>query len=99
MDRRHSSAVAQVVENLPPLGDLPFSAAGQSPGLAAVLNMASIILNHMAIMTGNPALNQNTFTDVQSTREGDAMTIQGTVNKTSILLVLVVVAASFTWRM
>ena len=50
-------------------------------------------------MTGNPALNQNTFTDVESTRVGDAMTIQGTVNKTSILLVLMVIAASFTWRM
>jgi len=50
-------------------------------------------------MTGNPALNQNTFTDLQSTREGEAMTIQGTVNKTSILLLLAIVAASFTWRM
>ena len=50
-------------------------------------------------MTGNPALNQNTFTGVQSAREGDAMTIQGTVDKTAILMVLVVAAASFTWRM
>ena len=50
-------------------------------------------------MTGNPALNQNTFTDVQSAREGDVMTIQGTVDKASILMVLVVAAAAFTWRM
>jgi uncharacterized YccA/Bax inhibitor family protein len=50
-------------------------------------------------MTGNPALNQNTFTNVQSDRGGNTMTIQGTVDKTSILLVLVVVAAAFTWRM
>jgi uncharacterized YccA/Bax inhibitor family protein len=50
-------------------------------------------------MTGNPALNQNTFTALPSVRDGDTMTIQGTVNKTSILLLLVVIAASFTWRM
>lgn len=50
-------------------------------------------------MTGNPTLNQNTFTDVPAARQGMAMTIQGTVNKTSILLVLVTIAASFTWRM
>jgi uncharacterized YccA/Bax inhibitor family protein len=61
--------------------------------------MPSSIQNQKETMTGNPALNQNTFTDVQSARGTDAMTIQGTVNKTSILLLLVVIAASFTWRM
>lgn len=50
-------------------------------------------------MTGNPALNQNTFTDVQSARTGGVMTIQGTVNKTAILLALVVAAAAYTWRL
>jgi len=50
-------------------------------------------------MTGNPALNQNTFTDVQSVSGGQSMTIQGTVDKTSILLALVLFAASFTWHM
>ncbi len=50
-------------------------------------------------MTGNPALNKNTFVDYRSTTGGDVMTVQGTVNKTSILLLLVVLAASYTWRM
>lgn len=50
-------------------------------------------------MTGNPTLNQTTFTDVGSATGGATMTIQGTVNKTAILLLLVVVAASYTWRM
>lgn len=50
-------------------------------------------------MTGNPTLNQNTFTGVQATSASGTMTIQGTVNKTSILLLLVIVAAAFTWRM
>ena len=44
-------------------------------------------------------MNENTFTDVRSAGEGDVMTIQGTVNKASILMVLVVAAAAFTWRM
>jgi hypothetical protein len=39
-------------------------------------------------MTGNPALNENTFTDVRSAGAGDVMTMQGTVDKASILLVL-----------
>jgi len=49
-------------------------------------------------MTGNPALNQNTFADVRGTTAENAMTIQGTVNKASILLILVTVAASYTWQ-
>jgi len=49
-------------------------------------------------MTGNPALNENTFTGLQEVRSSKGtMTIQGTVNKTAILLFLAVVAASYTW--
>jgi uncharacterized YccA/Bax inhibitor family protein len=49
-------------------------------------------------MTGNPTLNENTFTNLQETRSsGQAMTIQGAVNKTAILLFLAVVAGSYTW--
>ena len=33
-------------------------------------------------MTGNPALNQNTFTDIRAEAGAGTMTIQGTVNKT-----------------
>ncbi|MGB8352374.1 MAG: Bax inhibitor-1/YccA family protein [Chthoniobacteraceae bacterium] len=50
-------------------------------------------------MTGNPTLNQNTFTDVRGATGQEAMTVQGTVNKASILLILVTLAASYTWHM
>jgi len=51
-------------------------------------------------MTGNPALNSNTFGSLSSAGTGGGvMTIQGTVNKTSILLLLALVAASYTWSM
>ena len=49
-------------------------------------------------MTGNPTLNENTFTSFQSDRvSGETMTVQGTVNKTAILLFLATVTASYTW--
>jgi uncharacterized YccA/Bax inhibitor family protein len=53
--------------------------------------------------TSNPALSENTFRDVAGTRSGsyiDAasrMTINGTVNKTGILLVCAVATAAWTW--
>lgn len=52
--------------------------------------------------SGNPVLGQNTFLDVGSgtLREHGAegvMTLEGTINRTAILLVLVVVGALFTW--
>jgi len=50
-------------------------------------------------MTGNPTLNQNTFTDVSAARGSEAMTIGGTVQKTGILLGLVILAASYTWNL
>lgn len=50
-------------------------------------------------MTGNPALNQNTFTDVRPVADAGTMTIQGTVNKASILLVLLTAAAAYTWSL
>ena len=50
-------------------------------------------------MTGNPTLNQNTFTGVQPAAGGGVMTIQGTVNKASILLVLLTVSAAYTWNL
>ncbi len=48
--------------------------------------------------TANPALNDKTFegfTRAQS--RGDAMTITGTVNKTAMLLLLLVLSAAWTW--
>lgn len=50
--------------------------------------------------SGNPALTANTFTSLAPAAAGrEAMTIQGTVNKTGILLILVIVTASWTWNM
>lgn len=49
--------------------------------------------------TANPALNDSTFRGYgRSLVSGDAMTIQGTVNKTGVLLLLVLLAASWTWK-
>jgi uncharacterized YccA/Bax inhibitor family protein len=51
-------------------------------------------------MTGNPTLNENTFNEAGRVLvPGDAMTVQGTVNKTSILLILTTLAASYTWHL
>jgi uncharacterized YccA/Bax inhibitor family protein len=52
--------------------------------------------------SGNPALNQNTFLDIGTGRvvdAGNAMTLNGTVTKTAILLMLVVFSAAYTWNM
>jgi uncharacterized YccA/Bax inhibitor family protein len=59
--------------------------------------------------SGNPALNNETFSSAaRSGRSGSGgiqamssqtMTLQGTVNKTGILLALVVLSASWTWSM
>ena len=46
--------------------------------------------------TSNPALNENTFQD-RAAIAGEAMTLQGTVNKTGALLVCVVGTAAWTW--
>jgi len=52
--------------------------------------------------SGNPALNANTFLDASSGRvvsagDSTAMTINGTVNKTAFLLVMVLITAVYTW--
>ncbi|MBD3391024.1 MAG: hypothetical protein GF418_03120 [Chitinivibrionales bacterium] len=49
--------------------------------------------------TANPALNRNTFAVRDTAGSGaGAMTIQGTVNKTGLLLVLTIAAAAYTWN-
>ena len=50
--------------------------------------------------TANPALNSKTFQEYAS-RTGvvDSMTIQGTVNKTAILLCCLLLSAGWTWNM
>ena len=51
--------------------------------------------------SGNPALKEGTFLDLASgtvvTRDGDAMTLNGTVNKTGMLLLMCVLTAAFAW--
>lgn len=47
------------------------------------------------LRTSNPALNERAFKGQVAV--GDAMTVQGTVNKTGVLLLCVVVAAAWTW--
>ena len=64
--------------------------------------------NHNALQTfgrsGNPALNDATFSnEAQNThsqgQDLGVMTLEGTVNKTGILLLLVIVSASYTWNL
>ncbi len=47
--------------------------------------------------TSNPAFRQNTFTRTSDT--GSVMTLQGTINKTGILLLLCIVGAAWTWHL
>ena len=48
--------------------------------------------------SGNPALRNAIFKN-EGTATDQVMTLQGTVNKTGILLVLVVVGAAYTWNL
>ncbi|MEJ2788531.1 MULTISPECIES: Bax inhibitor-1/YccA family protein [unclassified Pseudoxanthomonas] len=52
--------------------------------------------------SGNPALKESTFLDLGSgtvvSRDGEAMTLNGTINKTGILLLLTVLTAAFSWN-
>ncbi|WP_448244078.1 Bax inhibitor-1/YccA family protein [Pseudoxanthomonas mexicana] len=53
------------------------------------------------IRSGNPALKESTFLDLGSgtvvSRDAGAMTLNGTVNKTGILLLLSALTAAFAW--
>lgn len=49
--------------------------------------------------TANPALNKKTFVNLGYAEGTSQMTLQGTVNKTLIMMALLLIAASFTWRM
>ena len=50
--------------------------------------------------SGNPAMNDATFSNFtpDSIVPGQTMTLQGTVNKTGILLILVMITATYTWN-
>ena len=47
--------------------------------------------------TGNPVLNDNTFNNVATYDQSNAMTIQGTTNKAFLLLGLILLSASWVW--
>jgi len=49
--------------------------------------------------TANPALNSKTFTGLPRVVDDRTMTIQGTVNKTALLLLLVLFSSSWTWNL
>ncbi|CTP90514.1 putative membrane protein [Xanthomonas translucens pv. poae] len=53
------------------------------------------------IRSGNPALKESTFLDLGSgavvSRDGEAMTLNGTIHKTGALLLLTVLTAAFAW--
>ena len=48
--------------------------------------------------SGNPALNDNTFRN-EGRVIGQTMTLQGTVNKTGLLLSILVLTAMYTWNL
>lgn len=51
----------------------------------------------MAFRTRNPALRASVFEKYGTVAAGEAMTVEGTVNKTAFLLFLVVVPAAWVW--
>jgi len=52
--------------------------------------------NHLTLRSGNPVLSKSTFT--QSSSHSDTMTINGTVNKTAISLLLLVGTGYLTFN-
>ena len=48
--------------------------------------------------SGNPTLNDATFTN-EGIATGQTMTLEGTVNKTGVLLALLVLSATYTWNL
>jgi uncharacterized YccA/Bax inhibitor family protein len=51
----------------------------------------------MSYKTGNPALNENSFTKIASVEGAEPMTLEGTADKTLILLAVLVFSAAVTW--
>ncbi|MFA6455926.1 MAG: Bax inhibitor-1/YccA family protein [Bacteroidota bacterium] len=49
--------------------------------------------------TANPALNDKTFQLTGAEQSDEAMTLQGTVNKTGMMLLLLIASAAYTWSL
>jgi uncharacterized YccA/Bax inhibitor family protein len=52
----------------------------------------------MEMRTSNPALNAKSFENLPAVASAESMTLQGTVNKTGILLICVLITAAWTWN-
>ena len=52
---------------------------------------------HLALRSGNPALTADIFTRVPPVVGDETMTIGGTVNKTAMSLVILLIAAMYVW--
>lgn len=55
--------------------------------------------NSIAMRSSNPALTDAVFRDTRAGLGDEVMTIQGTVNKTGFALLILMVAASYTWNL
>ena len=92
---------ATYCRNLPAFCQTPraVTGIGYAPGLGT-----EVRINHEGTMirSGNPALKESTFLDLGSgavvSRDAGAMTLNGTVNRTGILLLLCVLTATYTWN-
>ena len=49
--------------------------------------------------TANPALNDKTFQQIGTAGYSETMTVQGTVNKTGLMLLILVASAAYTWSL
>ena len=49
--------------------------------------------------TSNPALTDKTFEQIGPVGYSEAMTVQGTVNKTGMMLLLLIASAAYTWSL
>jgi len=56
------------------------------------------VVGHLAMRSGNPALTANTFETFPGVSDDQVMTIGGTVNKTALSLLILMVTASFVWN-
>ena len=48
--------------------------------------------------SSNPALSDKIFAKSRSYSDSESMTVQGTMNKTVLMLLLVILGAAFSWR-
>ena len=53
----------------------------------------------LAMRSGNPALGAETFRGIPRAIGAESMTIQGTVNKTALALMILLVTATYTWNL